>query len=75
MEVIWKADPQMINQRIVMETRYQNVNHVSRLGMGTDTTYLEANLFKYIMSMREEVLYYVFLNPRKVYYAMDVSGD
>ena len=75
MEVIWKADPRMINQRIIMETRYHKVHHVFRVGRGTDTTSLEANLFKHLMSMREEVLYYVFLNPSEVYYDMEVSGD
>ena len=75
MEVLWKADPQTINQRIIMETRYHKVHPVFRVGRGTDTVSLEAKLFKHLMSMREEVLYYVFLNLRKVYYAMDVSGN
>ena len=75
MEVLWKADTQMINQRVIMETRYQKSHHVFRVGRGTDTASLSANMFKNLMSMREEVLYYVFLNPRKVYYDMDVSGD
>ena len=65
----------MINQQIIMETRYHKFHHVFRVGRVTDTASLEANMFKHITSMREEVLYYVFLNPRKVYYAIDVSGD
>ena len=75
MEVIWKADPRMINQRIIMETRYHKVHHLFRVGRVTYTASLEANLFKHLMLMREEVLYYVLLNPRKVYYVMGVSGD
>ena len=75
MEVLWKADPHMIDQSIIMETRYHKVHHVFRVGRGKDTASLEANIFKHIMPMREEVLYYVFLNLREVYCAMDVSGD
>ena len=75
MEFLWKADPQMINQQIIVENRYHKVHHVFRVGRVTDTASLEANMFKHLMPMREEVLYYVFLNLREVYCAMDVSGD
>ena len=52
MEVLWKADPQMINQQIIVENRYHKVHHVFRVGRVTDTASLEANLFKPLMSMR-----------------------
>ena len=39
MEVLWKADPQMINQRITMENSYNKVHRVFRVGGGTDTAF------------------------------------
>ena len=61
MEVLWKAEYQMINQRITMETRYQHVHHVFRVDRGTDTAFLKVKFLQHITVMREEVLYYVFL--------------
>ena len=75
MEVLWKAESQMINQRITMETKYHKVHHVFRVGRGMDTASLESKLFQHITLIRYEVLYYVFLKSRKLYDAMDVSGD
>ena len=67
MKVLWNIAPQLINQQITMETRHHKVNHVFTVGMGMDTAPLKAKIFQHLASMREEVLYYVFLDLRKVY--------
>ena len=37
------------------------------VGIGMDTASLKAKLFQHLASLKEEVLYYVFLDLRKVY--------
>ena len=67
MEVLWNTSSQMINQQITMETRHHKVNRVFTVDMGMYTASLKAKIFRNLGSMREEVLYYVFLDLRKVY--------
>ena len=42
-----------------------------RVGRGTGTVYLEDKLLQQLMSMREAVLFEVFLEPQKAYNAVD----
>ena len=42
-----------------------------RLGQGTGKNYLEAKLIQHLTSMREAVLYDIFLDLRKVYGTLD----
>ena len=47
--------------------------HGFREGHGTGTATLEANLLQQLAAMREEVLYVIFLDLTKAYYALDRS--
>ena len=67
MKVLWNTASRLINQQITMETRHHKVNHVFTVGMGMDTASLKAKIFQHLGSMREEVIYYVSLDLRKVY--------
>ena len=70
-EVLWKTVSGAINHRIVAEIIYHDIIHGFWEGRGTGTASLEANLIHQMMEKRGEVLYKVFMDPRKAYDALD----
>ena len=52
---------------------YHDVLHGFWEGRGTGTATLEAKLLQQLEAMREEVLYVIFLEVTKAYYALDRS--
>ena len=61
----------ILNCRLMAEIQFHDTLHGLSTGRGTRTTSLEAKLLKHIMSMREEVLYDIFLYIHKGYDAPD----
>ena len=66
-EVLWKALPGVINQRVGVAVQFHGILHGFWVGRVIGTTSLKANLFQQITGMRDEVLYEVFINLQKVY--------
>ena len=58
-------------QRLGAATTLHNVLHGFRSVRGMGTTSLEANLLQNMTSMREEIIYKVFLKLKKAYSALD----
>ena len=73
MEVMWKVVAVILNRRFTSSITFHNVLHGFRAGRGTGTATLEAKLLQQIASMREEVLYVIFLDLTKAYDALDRS--
>ena len=63
----------IINRRFTSSITYHDAPHGFRTGRGTGTATLEANLLQQLATMREEVLYVIFLDLTKAYYALDRS--
>ena len=57
----------ILNCHLMAEIQFHNTLHGLRTGRGTRTTSLEANLLQHLISMREEVLYNIFLYLHKPY--------
>ena len=71
MEVLWKAFFGVINFWIGAAVQFNDVLHGFREGQGTGTASLEAKLLQKLMTMREEVVYEVFLIICKSYDALN----
>ena len=69
-KLLCKSLPGVINLQIGVAVQFHDVMHVFREDWGTGTTSLESNLLHQIMTMREEILYEVLLNPLKAYDAL-----
>ena len=69
--MLWKNVSGAINHRIVAAITYHDIIHGFWEGRGTRTASLEANMIHQLMEKMEEVLYKVFLDPRKAYDALD----
>ena len=67
MEVPWKSVSGVINLLINSAIAYHDVLHIFRVGRVTGTSSFESNLLQQMTEMREEVIYEVFLDLRKVY--------
>ena len=52
---------------------YHDYLHGFRSGRGTGTSSLKVKLIQKVMDTREEVLYMIFLDLHKVYYALEWS--
>ena len=61
-KVLWKAVASLLNHRITSDITYHNALHKFRAGRGTGTAAFKAKLFQQLMSMREAVLFDVFLD-------------
>ena len=60
-------------RRLTTAITYHDALHGFRAGRGTGTATLEANLLQQLATMREEVLYVIFLDLTKAYDALDRS--
>ena len=65
-EVLWKMVSGIINRRVGTEVRFHGVLHGLRAGRGTRPNSLKAKLTQKLMAMREDVIYEIFLYPRKL---------
>ena len=70
-EVLWKAIASLNNRRITAAIFFHDTLHGFRVGRGMVTATLEANLLQKLTAMREAVLFKVFLDLWKSYYALD----
>ena len=70
-EVIWKAVAVILNQRFTTTITYHDFLHIFRAGRGTGTATLDVKLLQQVAAFREAVLYAVFLDLHKAYYALD----
>ena len=70
-EVLWKAIVSLINRQLMSEISFHNTLHRFWAGRGTKTAALEAKLLQQLTAMREAVIFEVFLDLWKVYYALD----
>ena len=73
MEVMWKVVAEILNFRITASITFHNFFHGFWAGRGTGTTTLEANLFQQLVTLREEILYVIFLDLHKAYDTLDRS--
>ena len=60
-EVMWKTVTGILNRRLAAAIKLYEMLHGFRMGRGTGTASLEANLIQHLMAMREAVLYVIFL--------------
>ena len=73
MELMWKVVAVILNRCFTYSITFHDVLHGFRAGRGTGTATLEAKLLQQLASMREEVLYVIFLDLTKAYDAFDRS--
>ena len=72
-EVMWKVVAVILNRRFTSSITYHDALHGFRAGRGTETATLEVKLLQQLASIREEVLYVIFLDLTKAYDALDRS--
>ena len=70
-KVMWKVVAEILNHRLTASITFQKFLHVFRAGCGTGTTTFVAKLLQQLASLREEVLYIIFLDLHKAYDALD----
>ena len=64
-EVVWKVVAAIINCQLIASTTYHNFLHVFWAGHGTGTVTLDAKLLQHVATIREELLYVIFLDLHK----------
>ena len=72
-EVLWKVVTAILNLRLTASITFHDLLHGFREGCGMGTSTLEAKLLQQLAALREEVLYVIFLDLQKAYYALDRS--
>ena len=72
-EVMWKVLTAILNFRLTASVTFHNFLHRFWASRGTGTVTLEAKLIQQLVSLREEVLYMIFLDLNKEYDALDRS--
>ena len=72
-ELMWKIVAEILNFRITASINFHDFLHGFRAGCGTGTATLEDKLLQQLASLREEVLYVIFMDLHKVYEALDRS--
>ena len=70
-EVLWKTNTGIINQRLTLDTGYHNMLHKFQAGRGTGNITLEENLIQQVTARRKAVIHEVLLDPQKAYCALD----
>ena len=70
-EAVWKVVTVIFDLRFTAYIVFHDVIHGFQVGCGTGTASVEAKLIHQLMAMREEVLYTIFLDLYKEYYALD----
>ena len=73
-EVVWKSVTVILNFCFTPSITYHDSLHGFRTGRSTGTASLEVKLIQKKMTMLEEVLYIIFLDLHKVYYALESSS-
>ena len=73
-KVVLKVVLVIISLWLTSSIIFNNVLHGFQAGCGTVTASLKAKLRQQLASMREEVLYAVFMDLHKVYEALDRDG-
>ena len=68
---MWKVVAAILNRRLTAYITFHDFLHGFRAGCGTGTGTLKAKLLQQIAAWREEVLYVIFLDLHKAYYALD----
>ena len=61
----------MVNFRIGAAVNFHNTLHKFRAGRGIGTALLEINMIQQMTTMREDILYEVFLDLQKSYDALE----
>ena len=69
-EVVWKVVAVILNHRLTASIYYHGFLYGFWEGCGTGTATLEAKLLQKLESMREDVLYVIFLGLHKAYDAL-----
>ena len=69
-EVMWKVVAAILNLRLTASITFHNILHGFWVGCGTGTGTLEAKLLQQLVAFREEVLFLIFLDLHKAYYAL-----
>ena len=73
MEVMWKVVGAILNCHFTASITYHDFLHGFREGRSTGTTTLESKLLQQLATLKEEVLYVIFLDLHKAYDALDRS--
>ena len=71
LKVVCKVVAVILNRQLTASITYHNFLHGLWGGCGTGTATLEAKLLHQLASMREEVLYVIFLGLHKPYDSLD----
>ena len=72
-EVMWKVVAAILNCRLTASIAFHNFLHLFWAGRRTGTVTLEVKLLQQLAAFREEVLYLIFLDLHKAYYALERS--
>ena len=72
-EVMWKVVAAILDRRLTASIAYHDFLHIFQAGRSTGTATLKAKLLHNLASLREEVLYVIFLDLHKAYEALDRS--
>ena len=72
-EVMWKAVAAILNRRLTASITFHDFLHGFLAGRGTGTVTLDAKMLQKLATLREEVLYMIFLDLHKAYDALDRS--
>ena len=70
-KVFWKAVTRLLNRWLMEAISYHNSLHGFWAGEWTGTAALKANLIQQLTSMREAVLFRLFLDIQKAYDTLD----
>ena len=70
-DVVWKVVAVILNHRITASITYHDFLHGYRSVRGTGAVTLEAKLIQKLEAMREQVLYFIFLDLHKAYGALE----
>ena len=70
MGVMWKVVTASFNRRLAASIMFHDFLHWFQVGRGMGTATLEAKLIHQLASLRDEVLYVIFLELHKVYAAL-----
>ena len=70
---MWKVVAVILNRWLTTSITFHDFLHIFWAVQDTGTTTLGAKLIQHVASLREEVLYMIFLDLHKAYYALDSS--
>ena len=70
---MWKVVAEILNFRLTDSITFHDLLNGFWAGCGTGTSTIEANILQQLASLREEVLYMIFLDLHKLYDTLDRS--